>query len=203
LTDREYRFITTYRGSLQSYLEPYFIFRREYYAGQYFDVNRFHWYFACTPTTGVRISKSGKIGTTVDYSNFRKGKIFRTRTIGSVGIGKHLTLNLNHLYEKLNYEGSKVYAANILQGQLIYNFNVRMFIRAILQYTDIDRNPEAYLYPRNDYKTFFSQFLFSYKLNPQTVLFLGYSDNQYGNRNIDLTRTNRTFFLKIGYAFLQ
>ena len=52
-------------------------------------------------------------------------------------------------------------------------------------------------------RTLFSQFLYSYKLNPQTVLFLGYSDNRLGQEGIALTRTDRTFFLKIGYAWLM
>jgi hypothetical protein len=52
----------------------------------------------------------------------------------------------------------------------------------------------------------FTQFLFSYKLNPRTVLFLGYSDNSMGGEffgldRVDITRVNRTFFLKIGYAW--
>jgi hypothetical protein len=48
----------------------------------------------------------------------------------------------------------------------------------------------------------FTQLLFSYKINPKTVLFLGYSDNHFGIKGIDLTRTDRTFFLKIGYALV-
>jgi hypothetical protein len=58
-------------------------------------------------------------------------------------------------------------------------------------------------------KGFFAQFLFSYKLNPRTVLFLGYSDNAMGgvfdswlgSGRVGITRTDRTFFLKIGYAW--
>jgi len=46
----------------------------------------------------------------------------------------------------------------------------------------------------------FSQYLFSDKLNPQTVLLVGYSDNASGMQAIDLTRTDRTFFTKVGYA---
>jgi len=48
----------------------------------------------------------------------------------------------------------------------------------------------------------FVQFLFSYKINPRTVLFLGYTDDYYGFRGIPLTQNNRTFFLKIGYALV-
>jgi hypothetical protein len=52
----------------------------------------------------------------------------------------------------------------------------------------------------------FTQLLFSYKLNPQTVLFLGYSDNSFGatleERTIGLTRADRTLFFKVGYALV-
>jgi hypothetical protein len=34
------------------------------------------------------------------------------------------------------------------------------------------------------------------------VLFVGYSDNQLGLQDISLTRTDRTFFFKIGYAWI-
>ena len=46
------------------------------------------------------------------------------------------------------------------------------------------------------------QYLFSYKLNPQTVFLMGYSDNASASEAIDLTRPDRTFFMKIGYAWV-
>ena len=48
----------------------------------------------------------------------------------------------------------------------------------------------------------FTQFLFSYKVNPQTVLYLGYSDNSVGTDRFGLLRADRTFFVKAGYAWL-
>jgi hypothetical protein len=87
----------------------------------------------------------------------------------------------------------------------MYYFNVRAFVRAILQYTDIERDPALYTFPVEERtRRLFQQYLFSYKLNPQTVLFVGYSDNA-SNVNvpsIDLQQTNRTLFIKIGYAIV-
>jgi len=78
---------------------------------------------------------------------------------------------------------------------------VRTFVRAIVQYRSVDRNVAVYTVPVDEFdEGLFGQFLFSYKVNPQTVLFIGYSDNQAGTRSYDLTRTNRTFFAKMGYA---
>ena len=45
-----------------------------------------------------------------------------------------------------------------------------------------------------------TQLLFTYKLNPRTVLYLGYSDQYRGNEAYRLTQKNRTLFAKISYA---
>ncbi len=85
---------------------------------------------------------------------------------------------------------------------MIYNLNVRTFVRAVVQYRSVDRNVAAYTVPVSQFdEGLFGQFLFSYKVNPQTVVFLGCSDNQSGTQSFDLIRTNRTFFAKVGYAW--
>jgi hypothetical protein len=105
----------------------------------------------------------------------------------------------------LSVEGGRLYRANLTQLKMVYHLNVRTFVRAILQYTDISRDPDLYTFPVDPRtRQFFSQYLFSYKLNPQTVLFAGYSDNSSnpaGSQGLDLQRQNRTLFVKIGYAW--
>jgi predicted transcriptional regulator of viral defense system len=143
------------------------------------------------------------LGDSVDYTNSRLAQTLQVNPGMELAIGRHVNVNLNHFFERLATEGERIYLANLLQTRLIYNFNVRAFVRAIVQYTAIDRNTALYNEP-TDSKTrmIFTQFLFSYKINPQTVLFLGYSDTGMGNQSIDVTKLNRTFFLKIGYAWL-
>ena len=48
----------------------------------------------------------------------------------------------------------------------------------------------------------FTQFLFSYKLNPRTVLFVGYSDNSQSTQDYGFTKKDRTIFAKVGYAWV-
>jgi hypothetical protein len=91
----------------------------------------------------------------------------------------------------------------------IGRFGVRSFIRAIIQYQDLERNAAMYGFPVDSRsRSLFTQLLFSYKLNPRTVLFLGYSDNGFGGNfdysglgRVAITRTDRTFFVKISYAW--
>ena len=51
-------------------------------------------------------------------------------------------------------------------------------------------------------ETLLTQFLYSYTLNPQTVLFAGYSENRLGIQGVTLEQTDQTFFVKLGYAWL-
>ena len=81
---------------------------------------------------------------------------------------------------------------------------MRSFLRLTLQDQDIERNLALYEDPATDpsTSTLASQILYSYKLNPQTVLFAGYSENSVEDDfTRDLEMTGRTFFLKLSYAW--
>ena len=46
-----------------------------------------------------------------------------------------------------------------------------------------------------------TQLLYSYKINPQTLFFIGYSDTGYQNDALSkMYQTNRTVFTKFSYA---
>ena len=88
--------------------------------------------------------------------------------------------------------------------QLVYQFDARMFIRGIFQYESIDRDPSLYLQPTGpDFEELFSQLLFSYKINPQTVAFLGYTETRLGLDGSDLELDDRALFFKLGYAWIR
>jgi hypothetical protein len=117
-------------------------------------------------------------------------------------VGRRLKFNYEYCYESLDVEGGRLYTAGISQADIIYQFNARAFLRSVLQYVDYDYNAELYIDPPDpEFKHLFSQLLFSYKLNPRTVLFLGYTDNYYGNQNYGVTQADRTFFIKLGYSW--
>ncbi len=106
--------------------------------------------------------------------------------------------------------GERLYTANVGRFNLKYQFDRRTFLRVNLQYVHYNRNTGLYLEEVDSREAnLFSQILFSYKINPQTVFYLGYSDNYYGFTGpgpepvaVDLTQTDRTFFVKFGYAFV-
>ncbi len=120
-------------------------------------------------------------------------------------VGRHLRIRLSHEIHELDVEGGTLFKANLTQSRFLYQLNLRTFLRATLQYADIVRDPTLYTAePTIDEKSrnLFTQLLFSYKLNPRTVLFLGYSDNYQADEDVSLVQSNRAVFLKIGYAWV-
>jgi hypothetical protein len=163
-------------------------------------------YFGIKPSGRSALSVRGRFGDGVDYANNREAHgVIQLSPAVEYRPASRVSLQLSYTLDQLSVDGGRLYRANLGQLKAIYHINVRTFVRAILQYTDISRDPELYLYsvpPRT--RRFFSQYLFSYKLNPQTVLFAGYSDNSNdagGSQGLDLQRQNRTLFVKIGYAW--
>jgi hypothetical protein len=73
--------------------------------------------------------------------------------------------------------------------------------RLIGQYSGVDRAPSLYTFavPRRS-GTFLGSLLYSYKLNRQTVLFIGYGDDRVRTESNGLLTSDRTVFVKVSYA---
>lgn len=192
-----------YSGPLQSSIYLNFKTGKSTFLGAEFDDTHVSLSASLRPSGSVYLSLYGKVGDQIDYSNIRQGKSIMFQPGFQYNAGKHLRLELDHVYQRLEAEGAEVYTANLSNARVVYQFNSRAFLRAILQYADYKYNSANYSYPQDPrFKHLFSQILFSYKVNPRTVLFLGYSDDYYGYRYIPLKQKNRTFFLKVGYALV-
>ncbi len=201
LTDSRVALGGGYEGPLQSYATIIARANREYYAGTLYNVDDLYAEIYFKPFKGFSFGVYANPANAVDYSNERPARRLLFGPYLEAGLGRHINLNLNHSMERLSSDGQRTYTANLLQAKLIYNFSVRAFTRAILQYRDVDRDPARYSSTvGSQSRSLFTQLLFSYKLNAKTVVFLGYSGQLLGDQDIDLTRSDRTFFLKLGYA---
>lgn len=100
-------------------------------------------------------------------------------------------------------QGEKIFDASVFDTRLTWQFSVRSFVRLTIQSSDISRNPDVYIDPVDARtRNIGRQLLYSYKINPQTVFFLGYSDQYVDEDDLDgLTAAGRSWFMKIGYAW--
>ena len=191
-----------YNGTMQSFVQLGVAIEKEAYAGEEYDLTGGLVQAGFWPMGNLQIGAFSIFGDQIDYANARLGSRFRINPWLSYNLGRHIRLALNHNFERMQVDNARLYTANISQITAVYQFNVHAFFRAIVQYVDYDYNPDNYTFERNsEERSLFTQLLFSYKLNPRTVLFLGYADNYYGTQDFRLTQSDRTLFVKAGYAW--
>jgi len=204
LTDQVLSLYGLYWGPLQSQIQIGYNKIQQLHGGILYELDNIGGGLEIKPAGGVRLRIHAVFGDSIDYINFRQATELMLAPLAEISLGKHININLQHAFQRLSLSGDEVFQVNLSQVRLVYNVNTRIFLRAIVQYLDLQRNPLLHIVPvAPETQTVFTQFLFSYKLNPQTVLFIGYSDNYLGLTGIDITQTNRTFFIKLGYAWLK
>ncbi len=191
-----------YNGTMQSFLQLNAWRSREAYADEEYDITGGFVQGGFWPTSNLQVGTFVIVGDQIDYANARLGSRFRINPWMSYNLGGHIRLSLNHNLERMKVNEARLYTANVSQVTAVYQFDVRTFFRAIFQYVDYDYNPDNYTFEQDpEDRRLFTQLLFSYKFNPRTVLFLGYVDNYRGNQDFSIRQSNRTFFVKVGYAW--
>ena len=204
LTDQVVQLYTSVLGPLQSVFDLAVMRSKEYFSGiLYEDLDWANLGVQIQPSGSLRLEVSATVSDAIDYANNQPGEQLLVSPAFEAKIGRHINASFEHNLQRLDVEGGELFEANLSQLRLIYNFSARMFVRGIWQWLDLERDPDLYSFEvEPDTETLFTQLLFSYKINARTVLFLGYSDNQLGLEDTDLTRTDRTLFFKIGYAWI-
>jgi Domain of unknown function (DUF5916)/Carbohydrate family 9 binding domain-like len=195
LTDQNIEAFATLNGPRQSGYELHVQKIKEFFAGTTFDIDRQIFIFGIKPTGRTRFELLARYGDEIDLDTALLGKSILLNPSLQLRLGSGLDVQVDYARQNLDVDGERAFNVDIAQTKIVYQFNVRTFVRAILQFQDFERGGE-------DQEDVFGQFLFSYKLNPQTVLFAGYTDTRLGQNQIEITQTNRTFFLKVGYALL-
>ena len=157
------------------------------------------------PRSGLNINMQINRGEQIDYTNSRLADQRRIQPQVDWNATRHLLVRLRYTSDRLSSkEGPTIYDAKLMDLRLTWQFNVRSFVRLTLQDQDIDRNVDLYNDPLTDPSTssLATQLLYSYKLNPQTVLFAGYSDSSIdADATGELEMTGRTLFFKLSYAW--
>jgi hypothetical protein len=205
-----------YEGPMQSQVRLGVRPNEERFAGETFDNLRGDLTALVRPSGDLTLELFLRGGEIIDFANVRQSDFRVVRPRVAFKLGRHVSGDVQHEWQEFEVDrvelagggagpGGTFLTAHLSQGTLIYHFNVRSFFRAIVQYRDVERRLDLYRPGTTlaaEDQDLFSQLLFSYKLNPQTVLLAGYSDQYLGPGAIDLTQTSRSVFLKLGYALL-
>jgi hypothetical protein len=151
------------------------------------------------------------LGDDVDFANVRPARGVTVDLRGTVRPTDHLAVQLNGTRRQLDVSptgagprSSRLFTAEAARVKATYTFTSRAFLRLIAQRVRTERTAELYnpalgVTRRDEGVT--GSALFAYKLNWQTVLFLGYSDERALSVENRLEPAGRSLFFKISYAF--
>jgi hypothetical protein len=173
-------------------------------AGDVFDRHRIYYEvrFAVSRVISF-ISLDGWVGDEVDFTNNRLGRGANMNFNGTLRPTNHLQIGLTTGLRWLNIDGDRLFTSQVERIRATYTFNSRMFVRAIVQNQRTNRDRDLYGFPIAQYGGSLSnQLLFAYKLNWQTVFYVGYGDlSEVTTDQGDFEPSNRQLFAKISYAF--
>ncbi|MGS2719797.1 DUF5916 domain-containing protein [Paraglaciecola aestuariivivens] len=191
------------QGPKQFYTNFGIVARKSYWAGEYYKVNNFMMYARFDPLRNLRLSAFTRIGDQIDYANNRLGDSIFLDLGSEFKIGTHLNGRISYVHDRLDIDAGNVYTANQYDVRINYNFSLLSYLRLTVQYTDIEQNQALYIDSVDKmYKGMRTELLYAYKLNPQSLLYIGYTDQGYQDDNLqNIEKNNRKVFMKLSYAF--
>ncbi len=185
-----------------------------------FSVDKLYFTVNGSPSRWLsRVQLDGFVGEDIDFAGHRAGDGARVnleavlrpgdRTeIGLTGERRWLDLDREDLPEGTS--SGRLFTADLARLRAQYSFSSRSYLRLIADWLETERDPSLYAGDVDRVSGGLGgSLLFAYKLNWQTVLFVGYADNRRileaqvpgRNRDHSLEPASRQLFLKLSYAF--
>ncbi len=168
----------------------------------FFDENFYMMWAEFRPFRDLWFGNFIRIGDQLDFSNFEVGKITFLEPHINWQLGQHFSLRYDGVLYDLKVDPSanfagEHYKVNIANLRAAYQFDLRSRLRLTTQYADIKLEQDGY---RS--KNLGWQLLYSYKVNPQSLIFVGYSSQGFETDPLDsITDTDRTLFAKFSYVW--
>ncbi|HUP43391.1 MAG TPA: DUF5916 domain-containing protein [Thermoanaerobaculia bacterium] len=196
-----------YEGPMQSVVRAAIRPNDESFRGNEFTNVRGDLLIKLRPWGAVGLELFLRGGEVIDVANVRQAEVFQIRPRIDFQVGRNFFGDLQYNRQTFDVAdgGGEFQRAEVISSTFRYHFNPRIFVRTIVQHRDVERDLSLYVPPVRalpEEESLLGQFLFAYKLDARTLLYAGYTENEIGNQNFDLTRQARTFFIKLSYALL-
>ena len=149
----------------------------------------------------------GTFGDEVDFANDRLGDGVNVELGLNIRPSDHIELAVDASRRTLDVvdeqgRAGRLFTAEVRRLRATYTLDARSWLRLIGQWVETERDPILYVDEVDRRSELFGgSAVFAYKLNWQTVLFVGYGDNRELDELERLQPADRQLFLKISYAF--
>ena len=157
--------------------------------------------------TFSQLAVDGSLGKEVDFANSRPATGGTLNLSARLNMTNHLELLILQNQQWLDVDDASVgsgrlFTARVSRVRSTYTFSAKSFARIVAQYTSTDRDVALYTFPTAARLASFSgSALLAYKINWQSVLFVGYGNEQVLDNVQRFQPAGRQFFVKISYAF--
>jgi hypothetical protein len=157
--------------------------------------------------TFSELSIDGSHGKEVDFANSRPATGGNVNLSAQLNLTNHLQLQLVQNQRWLNVDDAllgagRLFTARVSRVRSTYTFNAKSFVRLIAQYVSTNRDVALHAFPITARAAEFSgSALFAYKINWQSVLFVGYGNEETLSDERRFEPAGRQFFIKMSYAF--
>lgn len=230
LTD-EIRLFARHNAIFQSHIRLGAINRKRFYQNDFNEPGEFFTerlgiaFVRFSPMAGVNLRFFTRAGNQIDFANGQAANGYNVRATVDVRLGKHFNIDVTQNYNTLTvrandhvldgnlvrFGSGTLFTANQTDLRLSYQFNIRSQLKLVIQYTNVVKNPNLYRanFDNDDdnnvgaiKKDFATQLIYSYKLNPQSLFYMGYSDSGFQDDDLKhIERDERSIFAKISYAW--
>lgn len=152
------------------------------------------------------VAVNGTTGQEIDFANGRPGTGTTVNASAMLNPTNHLNVMLTQDQSWVNVddaagESRRLFIARVSRVRGTYTFTSRMFVRGTVQYVSTERDPSLYTFSTIAKSgTVSGQVLLSYKLNWQSVMFIGYGDDRMLSTQDRFEKVDRQFFVKFSYA---
>jgi len=169
---------------------------------------QFGYYAQFSPSRRISfVGINGTLGQDIDFENARPARGVTFNASATLQPTDHLALDLIENTRWLNVDvaerlDARLFIQRVSRIKATYTFTSRLFVRAIGQYVATARDTPLFVSSVDARSgTFGGSALFSYKLNWQSVMFVGYGDDRELLNERRLERQDRQVFVKLSYAF--
>ena len=171
---------------------------------------QFAYYVQFSPSRRIALlNVSGTLGQDIDFENGRpaRGPTFNSEV--TVQASDHLAVDLIANVRSIDVAvglpaDAHLFTQRVARMKTTYTFTSRLFVRVIAQCVATTRDPSLYIDSVDAREAAFGgSALFAYKINWQSVMFVGYGDNRENPNGVtsDLKPLDHSVFVKISYAF--
>ena len=191
------------RGPRESLAQLMARSRERFWAGRMFDERTAQLYFEATPWAGVRTELVVEAGRQLDLRAARMGDFLKIDGELWLDIGRGVSVTLDGSLQTLGRDGGTAFRAAVLDARASWQFDPRQRLRLSVQASEIERDATLYATPvERRSRDVAAQLLYSYKINPRTAAYMGYSHGSYADdEQVQLVDRDRSVFLKLSYAW--